>query len=217
MTTAIGIAYLIASLLFIAGLRMLSSPVTARRGNRVAAAGMVIALVATLLHPNLTNYWLIAAGMIVGGAIGIGSARRVKMTAMPQMVAIFNGMGGGAAALVSTLEFLHQTTGNASLQPGQAATIALGAAIGSVSFAGSLIAFAKLQEIMTSSAFQFRWTKVLNGALVAAVLVLAVSVTLGVTNRIVFGGLLALALALGLVLVIPIGGADMPVVVSLMN
>jgi NAD(P) transhydrogenase subunit beta len=222
MTAAIGIAYLLASLTFIAGLRLLSSPVTARQGNRVAAAGMLIALVATLFTHGLTNYWLIAAGVVVGAPIGIGSARRVKMTAMPQMVAIFNGMGGGAAALVSTLEFIHQTSGHNTLPTAQAATIALGAAIGSVSFSGSIIAFAKLQEIMTGSAFQFRWTKVANGVLVAAILVLAAILTVDAAqgtspNPILFAGLLVLALILGLVLVVPIGGADMPVVISLMN
>jgi NAD(P) transhydrogenase subunit beta len=213
----LGIAYLIASLTFIAGLRMLSSPVTARQGNRVAAVGMLIALGATLFYKGLGNYWIIAAGVVVGAPIGIVSARRVKMTAMPQMVAIFNGMGGGAAALVSTLEFLHQTAGGGKVDASQGITIALGAIIGSVSFAGSIIAFAKLQEIMTSSAFQFRWTKIANGLLVLVLLAAAGSVAAGVTNRILFAGMLALALILGLVLVTPIGGADMPVVISLMN
>lgn len=216
-TTAIGIAYLVASLTFILGLRMLSSPVTANRGNRVAAAGMTIALIATLLTPGLSNYLLIAAGIVVGGLLGVGGARWVRMTAMPQMVAIFNGMGGGAAALVSTLEFLHQTSGNGSLQSGQGLTVALGAAIGSISFAGSLIAFAKLQEIMKGTALRFSWTKIANGILVAAVLAIAIAIMLGVTNIYVFAGLLVLALLLGLILVIPIGGADMPVVISLMN
>ena len=217
MSGPLGIAYLIASLTFIAGLRMLSSPVTARQGNRVAAVGMLIALGATFFYKGLGNYWIIAAGIVVGAPIGIVSARRVKMTAMPQMVAIFNGMGGGAAALVSTLEFLHQTAGSGKVDAGQGITIALGAIIGSVSFAGSIIAFAKLQEIMTSSAFQFRWTKVANGLIVLALLGLAGAVAAGATNRLLFSGMVVLALILGLVLVTPIGGADMPVVISLMN
>ncbi|HZU11487.1 MAG TPA: NAD(P)(+) transhydrogenase (Re/Si-specific) subunit beta [Chloroflexota bacterium] len=216
-SAAIGVAYLVASLTFIIGLRMLSSPVTANRGNRVAAAGMTIALIATLLTPGLANYGLIAAGIIVGGAIGAGSARKVRMTAMPQMVAIFNGMGGGAAALVSSLEFVHRTSGGGTLQTGQAFTIALGAAIGSVSFAGSLIAFAKLQEIMKGNALQFQWTKIASGLLVVAVLALVVVITLGTDTIPVLIALLAVAVILGLVLVIPIGGADMPVVISLMN
>lgn len=217
MSTTIGIAYLTASVLFVLGIRMLSSPVTARNGNRIAAVGMTIALVATFFHSGLTNFPLIAVAIILGAALGVGSALNVKMTAMPQMVAIFNGMGGGAASLVSTLEFVHQTSGHGTLQTSQAATIALGAAIGSVSFAGSLIAFAKLQEIMTSSAFQFRWTKVLNAVIAVVLIALGIAITTGSTSRVVFGVLLGLALLLGLVLVIPIGGADMPVVISLMN
>jgi NAD(P) transhydrogenase subunit beta len=217
MTTFIGIAYLVASLLFIAGLRLLSSPVTARNGNRVAAIGMTIALVVTFFQPNLTNFPLIIVAMIVGAALGIGSALRVQMTAMPQMVAIFNGMGGGAAALVSTLEFVHQTSGSQTIQVAQAATITLGAAIGSISFAGSLIAFAKLQELMSSNAFQIRWIKVASGIVFVGLVAVALTVTLGATNRFIFAALILLALALGLLLVFPIGGADMPVVIALMN
>ena len=217
MTTAIGIAYLGASLLFILGLRMLSSPVTARNGNRVAAVGMTIALSATFFQANLSNYGLIAGAIVLGAVIGFGSARQVKMTAMPQMVAIFNGMGGGAAALVSSLEFVHQTAGHATIQTSQAATIALGAAIGSISFAGSIVAFVKLQELITSSAFRFRWTKFANALIFFALLALGGTITAGSTSRIVLGVLLGLALLLGLVLVFPIGGADMPVVIALMN
>ncbi|GAC1634875.1 MAG: NAD(P)(+) transhydrogenase (Re/Si-specific) subunit beta [Chloroflexota bacterium] len=217
MTTAIGIAYLAASLLFILGLRLLTSPVTARDGNRVAAAGMTIAVIATFFQAHLTNFPLIVAGMVVGAAIGIGSARQVKMTAMPQMVAIFNGMGGGAAALVSTLEFLHQTSGNGNIQVSQAATIALGAAIGSISFAGSLIAFAKLQEVLSAGAFQFGWTKMANAGIAVVLLGAGIAIASGTTNRLVFGALIVLALILGLALVLPIGGADMPVVIAIMN
>src|SRR5579884_89453 len=140
MTWPIGIAYLIASLTFIAGLRLLSSPVTAPRGNYVAAAGMAIAIGATFFTHGMGNYPLIGVAMVIGAAIGAGSARQVKMTAMPQMVAIFNGMGGGAAALISSLEFIHATA-SGTPQTGQAVTIGLGAAIGSISFAGSIIAF----------------------------------------------------------------------------
>jgi H+-translocating NAD(P) transhydrogenase subunit beta len=217
MSTAIGIAYLVASLLFIAGLRMLSSPVTARLGNRGAAVGMAIALVATVFQAGLGNYPMIGAALVVGAAIGIGSARKVKMTAMPQMVAIFNGMGGGAAALVSALEFVHQTSGHASLSTAQAAVIALGAIFGSVSFAGSIIAFGKLQEVISSNAFRFSWNVYLNASLALAALALAVALTLGAGGTVVLVVLMAVALALGLALVFPIGGADMPVVVALMN
>src|SRR5579884_2989456 len=214
-TDAIGILYLFAVLTFIVGLRMLSSPVTARRGNRVAAAGMAVAIVATLFQPNLQNYALIGIAVVIGAVIGTGSARGVKMTAMPQMVAIFNGMGGGAAALVSTLEFIHLTSGSGSIEVPRAATIAVGAAIGAVSFAGSIIAFAKLQELMKGS-FLVRQSKYLNGLLLLCILALGVALVVS-TNQAVLLVLLVAALILGLTLVLPIGGADMPVVISLMN
>jgi NAD(P) transhydrogenase subunit beta len=217
MTGPIGIAYLIASLMFIAGLRMLSSPVTARNGNRVAALGMTIAVGATFFYKDMTNYPLIVVALVIGAIIGVGSARMVKMTAMPQMVAIFNGMGGGAAAAVSVLEFLHQTAGNNTIDTSQAFTIGLGAAIGSVSFAGSIIAFAKLQEIMGSGALNTRWMKIGNAAVFLGVLGCIGAITAGSTNHLVLAGLIVLALVVGLLLVIPIGGADMPVVIALMN
>jgi NAD(P) transhydrogenase subunit beta len=211
---AIGIAYLFASLTFIVGLRMLSSPVTARQGNRVAAFGMAVALVATLFQPNLSNYALIGIAALIGAAIGTGSARGVKMTAMPQMVAIFNGMGGGAAALVAALEFIHQTDAGA-IEAARAGTIALGAAIGAVSFAGSIIAFAKLQELMKGSIL-VRQARYLNGLLVLVILGLGIALV-ATSSQWILLALLVVALALGLSVVLPIGGADMPVVISLMN
>jgi H+-translocating NAD(P) transhydrogenase subunit beta len=219
MSGPIGIAYLVASLTFIAGLRMLGSPVTAKNGNRVAAAGMTIAVVATFFSGNMARSnvpWILVA-MVIGAIIGIGSARAVKMTAMPQMVAIFNGMGGGAAALVSTLEFVHQTGSGGTLDHSQAITIALGASIGSVSFAGSIIAFVKLQELMPSNAYQYSWTRIANAFVAVALVVCVGAVAFGSTNHLLFGVMLAVAIVLGLVLVTPIGGADMPVVISLMN
>ncbi len=210
----IGIAYLFASLTFIVGLRLLSSPVTARQGNRVAAVGMAVAIIATLFQPGMSNYVLIGIAVVIGAAIGTGSARGVKMTAMPQMVAIFNGMGGGAAALVAALEFIHQTNGG-SIEAPRAATIALGAAIGAVSFAGSVIAFAKLQELMRGSMF-VRQAKYLNGLLVLVIVALGIALVVSSSQWILLV-LLIVALLLGLALVVPIGGADMPVVISLMN
>jgi NAD(P) transhydrogenase subunit beta len=217
MNAAIGIAYLIASLTFIAGLRFLSSPVTAKLGNRVAAAGMILALVATFFYKDLTNFPLIFVAIVIGAVLGSGSARIVKMTAMPQMVAIFNGMGGGAAALVSTLEFVHLTSNGATLDHSRGLTIALGAAIGSISFAGSIIAFAKLQEVMPSNAYQFSWTKFANAGVAVILVGFVAAITIGSSSHLVIAGLLAVAVILGLVLVTPIGGADMPVVISLMN
>jgi NAD(P) transhydrogenase subunit beta len=213
----IGIAYLVAAVTFIFGLRQLSSPVTARQGNRVAAVGMLIAVVATLFIQSVGNYWLIAAGMIVGAPIGIVSAQRVKMTAMPQMVAIFNGMGGGAAALVATLEFLRLSHGSHLAPTGQGATIVLGTAIGCVSFAGSMVAFAKLQELISGNAMRYPFQKTVNGIVVLAIVALGIYVAAISPNRLAFVGLIVLALILGMAVVLPIGGADMPVVISLMN
>ncbi len=217
MTTAIDVAYLLASLSFILGLRLLSSPETARQGNRIAAAGMALAIVATLFQPGLVNYWLVAPAIVIGAAIGIGSAQRVRMTAMPQMVAIFNGMGGGAAALVSTLEFHHYVGNHLSLAGGEAVTMALGAAIGAVSFAGSLVAFSKLQEIFPGGAIRYPFNRELNGLLALILIALGAYVAIVSHNEALFGVLVAVALVLGLVLVVPIGGADMPVIISLMN
>ena len=216
MTSAVGIAYLIAALLFIFGLRQLSSPVTALQGNRFAAVGMLLALVATLVDRH-TNYGIIAGGVVVGAVIGIGSARRVHMTAMPQMVAIFNGMGGGAAALVSTLEFLRLTSSTHLASGGEGAAIVLGAAIGSISFGGSLIAFGKLQEILSGGAMRYPLQRPVTAALVAGMIALGIYVVAFSASRGAFGALLALAFVFGVLLVIPIGGADMPVIISLMN
>ena len=217
MKTVIDIAYLLAAGLFILGLRQLSSPVTARRGNRLAAVGMLFAIVATLFDQHVSNYWIIAAGIVVGGIIGVSSAQRVKMTAMPQMVAIFNGMGGGAAALVSTLEFLRLTSEHHLLPTGQGVTIVLGTAIGSVSFAGSIVAFAKLQEIIPGNAIRNRLQKPLTALLIAGMVALGAYVTGYASSTVAFVALIVLGVIFGVALVMPIGGADMPVVISLMN
>jgi NAD(P) transhydrogenase subunit beta len=223
--TAIGIAYLVAAVSFIFGLRLLGSPVTARDGNRVAAAGMTVAVVATLLtplathvHPKAINWIIIFVAMAIGGAIGVVSALRVLMTAMPQMVAIFNGMGGGAAALVSTLELINLTHGvSIDGHGGQLATIMLGSAIGSVSFAGSIVAFAKLQELVGGSAIRIPLQPAIMLLMVLGLIALGTVACVVTPNYGVFALLIALALCLGLLLVIPVGGADMPVIISLMN
>jgi H+-translocating NAD(P) transhydrogenase subunit beta len=218
MNWPVGIAYLIASLTFIAGLRMLSSPVSARSGNRVAAAGMAVALMATFFVPGMHpgNFWFIFVAMAVGAVLGSGSALKVKMTAMPQMVAIFNGMGGGAAALGSVLEYVHKAP-----ETVQVGAVGLSAAIGAVSFTGSIIAFAKLQEIIQGNAHKWRWAQAVSGLLVLAIVGLIIALMTGAgggnTGTLLLVGLTALALVLGVVLVTPIGGADMPVVIALMN
>ncbi|MDQ2680406.1 MAG: NAD(P)(+) transhydrogenase (Re/Si-specific) subunit beta [Candidatus Eremiobacteraeota bacterium] len=224
--TWLDLAYLVTGVLFILGLRFLSSPATARLGNRLAAIGMLLALVVTLVGTGIVSWWIIAIGIIVGGAIGWGSARAVKMTAMPQMVALFNGAGGGAAALVSTAEFLklENLAAGGIVGPAvpydQGVTIVLSAIIGALSFAGSIIAFLKLQELMTGRPITYPGQQIVNGLVLVAILAGAVAI-IGTQGALplpwIFWGMLAAALALGVLFVLPIGGADMPVIISLLN
>ena len=208
-TTSLGagihFAYLVSSVLFILGIKGLSSPRTARSGNRLAAIGMLLAIVATLLDRQILSYTWIVAGIVVGSAIGAVAARTVTMTAMPQMVALFNGSGGGAAALVSSLEYRHLIQAGA-LPLDSGISILLGALIGAISFSGSIVAFGKLQGLLPEKAVTYPLQQVVNGLLAAAILVLAWMVLNG------SGSLL-----LGVLAVIPIGGGDMPVVISLLN
>jgi NAD(P) transhydrogenase subunit beta len=217
--SGIAIAYIVAAVLFILGLKRLSSPASARSGNRLAAIGMAVALSATLLDRQIVSFWIIVAGMLLGAGIGIYFARTVQMTAMPQMVALFNGMGGGTAALVSVAEYLRITsaTGPASVGAGEATSIALGTAIGAISFTGSLIAFGKLQEILSSKPLQFPLQRVLNGLILLAMVGLGAALALGLGGPQSLWLLFAAALALGALFVLPIGGGDMPVVISILN
>ncbi len=216
MSSLIALAYLLAAVLFILGLKQLSSPRGARRGNWTAAAGMLIALAATLplLRFTTAGALITGAGIAVGSVAGAVSARRVHLTAMPQMVALFNGVGGGAAALVAISELLHF---------GDHAAFALvfpsvfSIVIGSVSFSGSLIAVAKLQELMTGRPITYPGQQVVNGLVALLILVLAVAVLAVASAPLYFLPLLVLALVLGVAFVLPIGGADMPVVISLLN
>jgi len=158
---AIDLSYIVAAVLFIVGLKQLSSAATARRGNQIAATGMAIAIVATLFTRGLENHVLIIVGIIIGAGASIAPARVVKMTAMPQMVAIFNGMGGATAALVSVVEFEHQS----GIGRGEVVSIVLGVLIGSISFTGSMIAFAKLQELMSGRPIVYPSQQIINAAL----------------------------------------------------
>ncbi len=208
-----------AQILFILGLLYLSSPKGARRGNWVAAMGMVLAVgwTVVILHNSFTpaGIAISAAGVVVGSLIGTLAARTVKMTAMPQMVAIFNGVGGGAASLVALSELLNLAGSHLEFQSSVPSVFAL--IIGGISFAGSGIAFAKLQELMTGTPLTFPGQHIVNGLLALVILALA-GVLLGVTGSVVvLIVLLALALVLGVAFVLPIGGADMPVVISLLN
>ena len=219
----INAAYLVAAVLFILGLRQLSSPTTARSGNYLAAVGMAIALLVTLLDRQILDFKLIILGVVIGTLVGAISARRVKMTAMPQMVALFNGVGGGAVALVAMSEFREATAHAVSLPLDVAITIPLSALIGAMSFSGSMIAFGKLQEIIGGSPITFPLQKVFNFLLFAASLVAIgfIATLAGQTNpsfeEWLLFALVGTALLLGVLMVIPIGGADMPVVISLLN
>ena len=216
MTTLITLAYLLAAVLFILGLKQLSSPKGARNGNFTAAAGMLIALGATvpLLHFTRAGVAIVAIGVLLGAVIGTVGARMVKMTAIPQMVALFNGVGGGAAALVAVAELLKF-----GMHPpfSEALPSVLSIAIGSISFAGSLVAFAKLQELMTGRPITYPGQQIVNGLLALGVVGFATAELAIASVPFAFVSLMVLALILGVAFVLPIGGADMPVVISLLN
>jgi NAD(P) transhydrogenase subunit beta len=210
-------AYLVTGILFIIGLRYLSSPKTARLGNRISAAGMVVAVAATLTQ-QIVHWAVIVAALVVGAVVGIVSARRVKMTAMPQMVAIFNGAGGGAAALVAAGELLKVYGAGNVPTPDVAFTSVLSAVIGALSFAGSIIAFLKLQELMTGRPITYPGQQVVNGLVLLAICVGWGFVMANAPTALMwFWTALGCAFALGILFVLPIGGADMPVVISLLN
>jgi NAD(P) transhydrogenase subunit beta len=213
---AIQLIDLLAIIAFVVGLKRLSHPATARSGNTIAAAGMLAAVAATLWDRSVVSYWAIAVAIVIGSVIGVLSARAVKMTAMPQMVALFNGVGGGGAGLIALAEY-HRLAPEAGRAPlAQTIAIGLSLVIGCISFAGSLIAFAKLQELIGGRPVTYPAQKVVNAAIAAAIVILAASISFsdGETRLIAAG---ALALLLGVLFVLPIGGADMPVVISLLN
>jgi H+-translocating NAD(P) transhydrogenase subunit beta len=216
------LAYLAAASLFIIGIRRLRRPETARSGNTLAAFGMAIALVATLFVIDFRELLLIGAAALLGAVVGAFSAQRVKMTAMPQMVAAYNGVGGGAAALIALSEFYHlETSGHEDVVA--ALTVPLTVLIGSVSFAGSAVAFAKLQEIAFTGSVSFPLQQVVNALLFLGILVLAANAFLDgallpfLSPVASVVAILVASLVLGVLLVIPIGGADMPIVISLLN
>jgi len=225
--------YLLASVTFIIGLKMLSHPTTARKGNAVAAAGMTLAIFGTIFLYNeegasLGNYGWIFAGLAIGAVVGTLAARRVKMTAMPEMVSLFNGMGGACAALISIVEFDHLmhlpglsglllVLMSASALQGLLLIILLGLIIGSVSFAGSMVAWGKLNGSLRD--FSFRGQQAFNIALLLLILGLATYLIVAMPANALplFYVIFVLSLLYGLFFVFPIGGADMPVVISLLN
>jgi NAD(P) transhydrogenase subunit beta len=215
----LSLIYLVGSVTFIIGLKLLSHPATARKGNLVAAGGMTIAILGTIFlyeknGEHLHNFWWIVGGLLIGGVMGLVSARKVKMTAMPELVSLFNGMGGACAALISVVEFQHVNEDTAGLQ---LLTIFAGLIIGSVSFAGSVIAWGKLNGRIKDIAFNGQ--HIFNLLLLAVIILLTSFVIIARPEMMMWGmvAVLVLSLLYGVFFVLPIGGADMPVVISLLN
>jgi H+-translocating NAD(P) transhydrogenase subunit beta len=211
-TLIINLVYVVAAVLFIFGLKELSSPATARRGNLLSAVGMLIAIVVTLLDNEIIDFKWLAVGVIAGSIIGALAARYVAMTAMPEMVALFNGSGGLASALVGFAALF--TTGNTTFT---IITVILSILIGSVTFTGSLIAYGKLSEKISGKPVLFSGQQILNSILVLAIIASSIMFVLEPTNPIYLYTIIGVSLLLGIMVVIPIGGADMPVVISLLN
>jgi NAD(P) transhydrogenase subunit beta len=224
MNVLTALSYLAASMLFILGLKLLSSPKTARRGNLYGATGMLIAIVITLLDQKIIDYTFIIAGILIGSAVGVWLATRVEMTAMPQMVGVLNGFGGGASALVAFAEYLR-LSGDASLSVWTnttvtvdvLVTIVLSLLIGTVTIVGSIVASAKLHGVMRSAPILYPMQKQTNAAMFLAVIIMGVFFVLDPSQWYLLLIILGVSIVLGVTSVIPIGGADMPVVISLMN
>ncbi len=217
MPILIQVAYLAATVLFILGLHHLRSPVSAIRGNRLAAIGMLVAVLATLLDRAVLHLELILLGLMVGALIGALVARRVQMTAMPQLVGLFNGLGGGASALVAAGEYGRLIGASTVPDLNTMLTILLGMTIGAVTLTGSLVAFGKLQGVVSGAPMTFPFQQPVHGLLVFTFLVVAVAMLQNPAAHGLFLALVGLALLLGCLLVLPIGSADMPVVISLLN
>jgi NAD(P) transhydrogenase subunit beta len=212
------VLYIVAFALFIQGLRGLAGPTTAVRGNRIAAVGMAIAVIATLLNPLEGNWGLIVLGIALGTAVGVPAARQVKMTAMPQMVALFNGVGGGAVFLISWAEFRNYGSSYSGVATYIAIFSVFAAIVGSISFWGSNIAFGKLQEVIPGRPISFGSAQqIVNLVLLILALAAGIDLVAGAHSELLFVGMLVVAALLGNAVVLPIGGADMPVVISLLN
>ncbi len=214
----IKIAYLVASVLFIMGIKMLGKTSTARRGNTLSAVAMLIAVLATLLNSQVLSFVEIFVTILVGSAIGLAAARRVEMTSMPEMVAIFNGFGGASSVLVAASEYwrlAHEA--NVSMPVVVGVTVVISIIIGAVTFTGSMVAFGKLKGLINGRSITFTGQHALNAILFLAVLALSVMVVLNPNDEVWMMSVIAIGLLLGILTVIPIGGADMPVVISLLN
>ena len=210
------VGYLIAASLFIFGLKGLAHPRTAVRGNLLGSLGMLTAVVVTLVEGDIIDYRVLSAGLAVGAVIGAILAVRVAMTSMPQLVALFNGFGGGASVLVAGSTFLESVgrgTDNTQMTAAACAT----ALIGAVTFTGSVVAFGKLQELITGRSIRFPGLQALNLVLVLACIGLGGAILGDPADTLLFGILIAVSALLGILVVIPVGGADMPVVIALLN
>ena len=217
LPSGIQLGYLVAASLFIVGLKQLGSPATARQGNVLAAIGMFIAIVGTLLEKQVVSYELITVGIIIGSILGTIMAKTVAMTDMPQMVGLLNGFGGAASALVAVGEFWRYLSIPQSPTPDATITILLGVLIGGITFTGSLVAFAKLQELLPGAPISFPLQQPFNALLAIALLVGSGYMLFHPEDVPVFLALVAISNILGIMFVLPIGGGDMPVVVSLLN
>jgi NAD(P) transhydrogenase subunit beta len=216
-TNLANVLYLVTIVTFILALRFLSNPAHARRGNQIGAAGMLLAVVVTWIKIGATSWWAIAIGMLVGGGFGAFAARKVRMTAMPQMVALFNGVGGGAAALISLAELHRILPDPGAPKVDISLAIVLSALIGSISFAGSMIAFAKLQELIGGRPITYAGQQIVNAILFAVAIATGLALVAGVQDEWLLWVLIGAAAVFGVLFVLPIGGADMPVVISLLN
>ncbi|HXV47725.1 MAG TPA: NAD(P)(+) transhydrogenase (Re/Si-specific) subunit beta, partial [Candidatus Binatia bacterium] len=213
----VNLAYLVASILFILGLKGLSHPRTAVRGNLAGACGMLLAVVVTLLDRAIVSYELIVAGLVLGTAFGIPMALRVPMTAMPQLVALFNGFGGGASVLVAGAVLVETILVATGFSTQLTVSIAASAIVGAVTFWGSLVAFGKLQGVISEKSVSLPAHQLWNGLLGLACLALAGSLVVDPPTSWGYWALVLAASLLGVTLVLPIGGADMPVVIALLN
>ncbi len=213
----VNIAYLIAAVLFIFGLKGLAHPRTAVRGNLLGALGMLIAVVVTLLDRHIVSFEIIIAGFIVGALVGAILALKIQMTAMPQLVALFNGFGGGASVLVAGAAFIEAALITKIVTNQLSIATAASGIIGAVTFWGSLVAFAKLQGVISEKPLLFTGQHILNIILGLAALGLGVWIVINPEMIVAYWGLVAVASILGILLVMPIGGADMPVVIALLN
>jgi len=217
MTTSMELIYLAAAVIFIIGLKWMASPVRARKGNMLSAIGMLVAVAVTLLDRGMITYQLFLIGILVGSVLGVWMARTVPMTSMPQMVGILNGFGGGASALVAAAEWYRLTQPGMTMDASTRVSIYASTLIGGVTFMGSAIAAGKLQEIISGRPILFKGQHALNILLLVGALALGSWLTYDAHNLWPFVALNLIALSLGVTLVIPIGGADMPVVITLLN